>query len=110
MNYKRFEDLPCGTQQSAWPSKSIPLPTQLISEDEEASEIKSNAPPFPSPTTLPKAERGTNNELLAFLYIARGSAGEVRSMLCCSNGFQLFSRSTRRLVRSRSEQRVVRDS
>jgi four helix bundle protein len=27
-------------------------------------------------------ERGTSNELLAFLYIARGSAGEVRSMLC----------------------------
>lgn len=27
-------------------------------------------------------ERGTINELLAFLYIARGSAGEVRSLLC----------------------------
>lgn len=27
-------------------------------------------------------ERGTNPELLTFLYIARGSAGEVRSMLC----------------------------
>ena len=27
-------------------------------------------------------ERGTTNELLAFLYIARGSAGEMRSMLC----------------------------
>jgi len=27
-------------------------------------------------------ERGTNKELLSFLYIARGSAGEVRSMLC----------------------------
>ena len=26
-------------------------------------------------------ERGTNKELLAFLYISRGSAGEVRSML-----------------------------
>jgi four helix bundle protein len=26
-------------------------------------------------------ERGTTNELLNFLYIARGSAGEVRSML-----------------------------
>jgi four helix bundle protein len=26
-------------------------------------------------------ERGTKNELLNFLYIARGSAGEVRSML-----------------------------
>ena len=27
-------------------------------------------------------ERGTTKELLAFLYIARGSSGEVRSMLC----------------------------
>ncbi len=27
-------------------------------------------------------ERGTTAELLTFLYIARGSAGEVRSMLC----------------------------
>ncbi len=27
-------------------------------------------------------ERGTTPELLTFLYIARGSAGEVRSMLC----------------------------
>lgn len=27
-------------------------------------------------------ERGTTNELLAFIYIAQGSAGEVRSMLC----------------------------
>jgi len=27
-------------------------------------------------------ERGTTNELLTFIYIARGSAGEVRSMLC----------------------------
>jgi four helix bundle protein len=27
-------------------------------------------------------ERGTNQELLTFLYVARGSAGEVRSMVC----------------------------
>jgi four helix bundle protein len=27
-------------------------------------------------------ERGTKSDLLKFLYIARGSAGEVRSMLC----------------------------
>ncbi|RME67279.1 MAG: four helix bundle protein [Verrucomicrobia bacterium] len=27
-------------------------------------------------------ERGTTNELLSLIYIARGSAGEVRSMLC----------------------------
>ena len=27
-------------------------------------------------------ERGTHEELVSFLYIARGSTGEVRSMLC----------------------------
>jgi four helix bundle protein len=27
-------------------------------------------------------ERGTDQELLTFLYVARGSAREVRSMLC----------------------------
>ncbi len=35
-------------------------------------------------------ERGTTQELLTFLYISRGSCGEVRSMLClleCLDGF-----------------------
>jgi four helix bundle protein len=36
-------------------------------------------------------ERGTTNELLAFLYIARGSVGEVRSMLCFLERRQRFS-------------------
>jgi four helix bundle protein len=35
-------------------------------------------------------ERGSTNELLAFLYIARGSAGEVRSMLCLLEGMTVF--------------------
>jgi four helix bundle protein len=35
-------------------------------------------------------ERGTNQELLTFLYMARGSAGEVRSMLYLLEGMQLF--------------------
>src|SRR5271157_2204168 len=35
-------------------------------------------------------ERGTNQELLTFLYIARGSAGEVRSMLCLLQGMLPF--------------------
>jgi len=30
-------------------------------------------------------ERGTTQELLTFLYIAKGSAGEVRSMLCLTD-------------------------
>ena len=36
-------------------------------------------------------ERGTKQELLTFLYIARGSAGEVRSMLCLLEKIGQFS-------------------
>jgi four helix bundle protein len=36
-------------------------------------------------------ERGTTEELLTFLYIARGSAGEVRSMLCLLEQLPGFS-------------------
>jgi four helix bundle protein len=35
-------------------------------------------------------ERGTTQELLTFLYIARGSAGEVWSMLCLLETFPAF--------------------
>lgn len=35
-------------------------------------------------------ERGTNQELLTFLYIARGSAGEVRSMLYLLDEIPVF--------------------
>ena len=36
-------------------------------------------------------ERGSTQELLTFLYIARGSAGEVRSMLCLLERLPRFS-------------------
>jgi four helix bundle protein len=36
-------------------------------------------------------ERGSTNELLSFLYIARGSSGEVRSMLCLLDRIPTFS-------------------
>ena len=36
-------------------------------------------------------ERGTTKELLAFLYIARGSSGEVRSMLCLLEQLPAFN-------------------
>jgi four helix bundle protein len=35
-------------------------------------------------------ERGTTPEILTFLYIARGSAGEVRSMLCVLERLDVF--------------------
>jgi four helix bundle protein len=36
-------------------------------------------------------ERGTTNELIAFIYYARGSAGEVRSMLCLMDRMDRFN-------------------
>jgi four helix bundle protein len=80
--YQRFEDLP------VWQSAA-----ELYDQVDEAL---SSAPPRLSRSfrdQLERAtlsisnniaegfERGTTNELLQFLYIARGSAGEVRSML-----------------------------
>jgi four helix bundle protein len=39
-------------------------------------------------------ERGTNKELLSFPYISRGSAGEVRSMLCLLDRLPWFRSSS----------------
>jgi four helix bundle protein len=50
-------------------------------------------------------ERGTNNELLSFLYISRGSAGEVRSMLCMLDRIPSFRNLTKetKLLKSKAE-------
>ena len=42
-------------------------------------------------------ERGGNNELLAFLYISRGSAGEVRSMLRVLYSWKVFANHTNQI-------------
>ncbi len=81
--YERFEDLPvwkagielaeniCALTQSQQFRGKYSLRDQL---ERAALSISNNiAEGF---------ERGTTQELLTFLYISRGSAGEVRSMLC----------------------------
>src|SRR5262250_2078493 len=83
MRYTRFEDLP------VWNS-AIDLAVQVydLTERIEFRRRRSlrdqleRAAVSVSNNIAEGFERGTNNELLAFLYIARGSAGEVRSMLC----------------------------
>jgi len=83
MRYRRFEDLPVWntaielalatfalTSKPAF-AKQFSLRDQL----ERAAVSVSN-------NIAEGFERGTNNELLMFLYIARGSSGEVRSMCC----------------------------
>ena len=78
MKYERFEDLPvCQAAAKmfhwttlAWFRGKGDLANQL----QRATLSISN-------NIAEGFERGTTNELLQFLYIARGSAGEVRSML-----------------------------
>jgi four helix bundle protein len=92
MKYDRFEQLP------VWQTE-IKLATQIYSLTKQ--------PPFRRQRSLRDQieraavsvsnniaegfERGTTQELLTFLYIARGSAGEVRSMLCLIEGIAEFA-------------------
>lgn len=83
MTYSRFEELPVWqeaiqlvdgvynmTESSDWRGSR-----SLRDQIERAALSVSN-------NIAEGFERGTTKELLMFIYIARGSAGEVRSMLC----------------------------
>jgi four helix bundle protein len=93
MNYKRFEDLP------VW-NEAIDLAVQVytltsgpqFSSQRSLKDQIERAAVSVSNNIAEGFERGTNNELLAFLYIARGSAGEVRSMLCLLERIKLFQK------------------
>ena len=91
MQYKRFEDLPVW-QEAVELSRLMyqftaldvfrPHPGLRNQLERAALSISNNiAEGF---------ERGTTNELLAFLYIARGSVGEVRSMMRVLEGWAAF--------------------
>lgn len=82
MKYSRFEDLPVWQAAIDLKLRLDQLVTSVelrglgnwIDQIDRAALSVSN-------NVAEGFERGTTNELLAFLYIARGSAGEVRSML-----------------------------
>jgi four helix bundle protein len=89
MQYKRFEDLPVWQELARMVYEFMDLETfrrhpGLRDQLERAALSISN-------NIAEGFERGTTNELLAFLYIARGSAGEVRSMLTVLAGWRKFS-------------------
>ena len=83
MTYSRFEELPVWQEAIRLVDKVYDMTESrewkgsrsLRDQIERAALSVSN-------NIVEGFERGTTNELLAFIYIARGSAGEVRSMLC----------------------------
>lgn len=92
MKYKRFEELPVWQASIALAAEVYALTEKpafksrysLRDQIERAAVSVSN-------NIAEGFERGTNQELLTFLYIARGSAGEVRSMLCLLEKIPAFS-------------------
>lgn len=82
MTYQRFEELPVWQEAMRLAERVYDLTEQnqkrmshsLRDQLERAALSVSN-------NIAEGFERGTTNELLTFIYIARGSAGEVRSML-----------------------------
>ena len=88
MKYERFEDLPVWKDAIELAVRIYNLtkdrffnqPGDLRSQLRRASLSVSN-------NIAEGFERGTTSELLAFLYIARGSCGETRSMLLFTERF-----------------------
>ena len=92
MKYERFEDLPVWQAASDLAVRTFALGEKpalrrhrsLRDQIERAALSVSN-------NIAEGFERGTTSELLAFLYIARGSSGEARSMLCVMERMAAFS-------------------
>ena len=92
MKYERFEDLPVWQSASGLAVRVFALgeKTPLRRHRSLRDQIERAALSV-SNNIAEGFERGTTSELLAFLYIARGSAGEVRSMLCVMDRMPAFS-------------------
>ena len=82
MTYQRFEDLPVWKEAAQLYNLTDDFlqaaPPQMRASFRDQLEL---AVLSVSNNIAEGFERGTTNELLAFIYIARGSSGEVRSML-----------------------------
>ena len=83
MTYERFEDLPVWQKAAElYEAAEDLLENDSFRASRGFRDQLDRAALSVSNNIAEGFERGTTNELLAFIYIARGSAGEVRSMLC----------------------------
>jgi four helix bundle protein len=83
MTYQRFEDVPVWQKAAdLYEAAEDLLENETFRASRGFRDQLDRAALSVSNNIAEGFERGTTNELLAFIYIARGSAGEVRSMLC----------------------------
>jgi len=92
MKYNRFEELPAwkAAIQLALRVYSLTVKPCFVRHRSLRDQIERAAVSV-SNNIAEGFERGTTQELLTFLYVARGSAGEVRSMLCHLDQLPSFS-------------------
>ncbi len=91
MKYSRFEDLPVWQDSAELARKMYEFTAaEPLRRHRGLRDQLESAALSVSNNVAEGFERGTTKELLAFLYIARGSAGEVRSMLHVLNGWSGF--------------------
>lgn len=91
MTYERFEDLPVRKTAIELAEKIYALTEKTpFSRKYSLRDQLERAALSISNNIAEGFERGTTQELLTFLYIARGSAGEVRSMLCFIERLKAF--------------------
>jgi four helix bundle protein len=91
MKYKRFEDLPVWQAAMRLAEQVFVLTEDrsFASKGDVRSQIQRAAVSI-SNNIAEGFERGTTQKLLTFLYFARGSAGEVRSMLLLADRLPYF--------------------
>ena len=83
MKYKRFEDLPVWKDAIELAVRTFALGAKPCFRGHSGTRNQlENAVVSISNNIAEGFERGTTQELLTFIYISRGSAGETRSMYC----------------------------
>ncbi len=92
MGYKRFEELPVWQASIELALAAYAITVQPAFRRQHSLRDQFERAALSVSNNIAEGfERGTNQELLAFLYISRGSAGEVRSMLCLIERIPAFS-------------------
>src|SRR5580765_1355952 len=106
MPYTRFEDLPVWNSAIELAARIYDFTDKIQFRRRRSLRDQIERAAVSVSTNIAEGfERGTNKELLSLLYISRGSAGEVRSMLCLIDRiptFRILNKETS-LLRKKAE-------